>query len=85
MSEQTVAPVDSLSRHGWVVWRAYKPPDDDAVCYVSVTDTGAYTVTVERRAEVTFSAIATDWLATRQMITEQRDRLLQRGWIQHYP
>jgi hypothetical protein len=77
--------LDSNNRHGRVVWRAYKPPRDDAVCYVELTAAGAYSVTVERCAEVKFSAVATDWLATRQMIMEQRDKLLQQGWIQHYP
>jgi hypothetical protein len=85
MDTQGGTALDSLNRRGRVVWRAYKPPSDEAVCYVGLTDTGAYTVTIERRADVKFSAVATGWLATRQIIIEQRDRLLQQGWIQHYP
>jgi hypothetical protein len=77
--------LDELSRHGRVVWRAYRPPSDDAVCYVGLTATGGYSVTVERRAEVKFSAVARDWRTTRQMIIEQRDSLLKQGWIQLYP
>lgn len=66
-----------------VLWRLRNDKDDYADCWLDVTHTGAYRISVRRGGNLKFSALVIGWQAAQQVIDERREELLRQGWQPH--
>jgi hypothetical protein len=63
-----------------LVWRLHNDRDQHVDCYLQVTVTGAYRIRLQCGGDLTFTALAIDWGAARQVIDQRREELLRQGW-----
>lgn len=63
-----------------LVWRLHNDRDQHVDCFLQVTVTGAYRIKLHCGGDVTFTALAVDWRAARQLIDDRREELLRQGW-----
>jgi hypothetical protein len=63
-----------------LVWRLHNDRDQHVDCFLQVTVTGAYRIKLQCGGDLTFTALAVDWRAARQLIDHRREELLRQGW-----
>ena len=63
-----------------LVWRLHNDRDEHVDCVLQVTVTGAYQIKLQCGGDLTFTALAVDWRAARQLIDDRREELLRQGW-----
>ncbi len=63
-----------------LVWRLHNDRDQHVDCFLQVTVTGAYRIRLQCGGDLTFTALAIDWRAARQVIDQRREELLRQGW-----